>query len=157
MINLKSPSLTSLVLGKLADRHLRDAMREERVILDTALANSFLPILQVVDKELYQHLQSLGLTQPTFCRAWIACWFAQHVPVLDVASRLLDVFMVSHPMMPVYVAVSLLTTHRSQVLARDSLSSVSSLLRRLPVAALFESADRAETVEQVIAAAVGYM
>jgi len=115
MINLESPSLTSLILAKLAVSHQRDALRKDTTMLDAAIYHAFMPLLEAVDGALYWHLQHwhVGSTLPTtFCYKWIACWFAQDVPDAAVASRLVDAFLVGHPMLPLYVAVALLTENR---------------------------------------------
>jgi Rab-GTPase-TBC domain len=158
MINLESPSLTSLVLTKLASSHLRDALRKDRIMIDTALAHAFMPLLESVDWELFMHLQRHGMTLPTFCRQWVACWFSQDVPDVDVASRLLDAFLVGHPLLPLYASVALLTSLRTQILQCNShLSTLYSLLRGLPVQNLYEEESRMFKAENVLATALNYM
>jgi Rab-GTPase-TBC domain len=158
MINLESPSLTSLVLTKLASSHLRDALRKDRIMIDTALAHAFMPLLETVDSELFMHLQRHGMTLPTFCRQWVACWFSQDVPDVDVASRLLDAFLVGHPLLPLYASVALLTSLRTQILQCNShLSTLYSLLRSLPVQNLYEEESRMFKAENVLTTALKYM
>lgn len=158
MINLESPSLTSLVLTKLAGSHLRDALRKDRIVIDTAIAHAFMPLLERADPELYQHLRRHGMTLPAFCRQWISCWFAQDVPDVEVASRLLDAFLVGHPLLPLYASVALLIDARSQILQCTShLSTLYSLLRGLPVQLLFEQEHRQSHAETVVATALQCM
>lgn len=158
MINLESPSLTSLVMSKLAGSHLRDALRKDHIILETCIARAFMPLLEAVDTTLCNFLQRQGLTLPTFTHQWIACWFAQDVPDAAVASRLLDVFIVSHPLMPIYVAAALLTRQRREIMNSDChLLTLYSFLRELPVEKLSEEDDRMSHVEEVISTALSYM
>jgi hypothetical protein len=103
LINLESPSLTSLVLGQLATNHLRDAMRQSHTsgyksVLQQAAGIVLMPLLQHLDNDLHDHL----VTSPpsTVVTAWVSTWFCHNVAHLDVASRLADVFLVSHGLMP---------------------------------------------------------
>jgi hypothetical protein len=133
-------------------------MRKDRIMIDTALAHSFMPLLESVDPELYLHLQRHGMALPTFCRQWIACWFSQDVPDVEVASRLLDAFLVGHPLLPLYASVALMTSLRTQILSSGSrLSTLYSLLRGLPVQNLFEEDCRMFKAENIVATALGYM
>ena len=99
LINLESPSLTSLVLGQLAQWHLRDAMRSKTASVETAISLSFYPLLKKADGVLYSHIVSC-LEIPSFCLPWIQGWLCQQLVDIRVASRLMDVFLVSHAMMP---------------------------------------------------------
>ena len=187
MINLESPSLTNLVLGKLAPCHLRDALRgkDHRVVLDTLVGQAVWSLLSLVDVHLYQHLSSQTQTDngmmallpsPIFCLHWITCWFSQDLVDVRVASRLLDVLLVSHPSMPVYLSVAVLTTQRGVIFEQEeqSLSLLHSFLKCLPMNDLTsnsgddgetedEQADNAcdekimEQVEELIAIAISYM
>lgn len=172
MINLESPSLSSLVLyvstgfyfcfsrtcmcyfsshthtchiiitaivqshrSKLAVYHLRDAMRKERAVLETALQLTLFPLLKQVDPVLYDHIVvQAGLTLPTFALTWISNWFATDVTDITAASRLLDVFVVSHPTTPLYLAVGMLTCHRQRILqCKPILHAVYTAVRTLPL------------------------
>ena len=158
VINLESPSLTSLVLTKLSPTHLRDALRNDKTVLDTAIYLCFMPLLEMVDSSLHAHLMNVGMTMPSFCRQWIACWFAQDVPDVQVASRLMDVFLVSHPLMPIYVAVALLVQSRETLWNCDpSLAALYTVLRGLPMRYLTETDDRMVRVENIIATALSFM
>lgn len=105
LINLESPSLTSLVFGQLAKHHLRDAMRKAplsgKSMLQQAVDVVFLPLLQHVDADVHDHLAKYASS--TVVASWVATWFCQDVAHVSVASRLVDVFLVSHALMPVYV------------------------------------------------------
>lgn len=69
------------------------------------------------DLELYRHVSSSG-APPYFALSWLITWFSHNVPALEQISRLFDLFVASHPLMPLYVAVvamrvSQLSTSRS--------------------------------------------
>lgn len=170
MVNLESPSLTSLVMGKLAVYHLRDAMRKERHLMETALLLSFFPILQRADAGLYHFIvHNAGFKLPTFALSWVSSWFASDIADIAVASRLLDVFLVSHPLMPCYFAVAMLTHHRSRIMrAESNRKAVYGALRSIPLMAnvdggyddLSAANSRSEAlaeIEMIIGKAIQYM
>eukprot|EP00523_Entomoneis_sp_CCMP467_P007806 CAMPEP_0168742302 /NCGR_PEP_ID=MMETSP0724-20121128/12965_1 /TAXON_ID=265536 /ORGANISM="Amphiprora sp., Strain CCMP467" /LENGTH=1721 /DNA_ID=CAMNT_0008789845 /DNA_START=114 /DNA_END=5275 /DNA_ORIENTATION=+ len=111
LMNLASPSLTRLLLERLTTHHLacfcQDAARG-----DVSLGlNRLLPR---VDRELYLFLERQGDDKSalvSICQEWVMTWFTQHVLDATLASRLLDLFVVSHPAMPLYLAVAMMTTH----------------------------------------------
>jgi hypothetical protein len=159
IINLESPSLTSMVLNRLAEGHLRDSMRSDRLIAETAIAHMFMPLLESVDCGLYDHLSAAGMILPTFARRWITRWFSQDVPNVQIASRIMDVLLASHPLMPMYMAVAILTVNRKSIFnAQHQLSVLYSTMRNLPMQNL-ASADGDSLVhaEEVIETAVSYM
>jgi hypothetical protein len=143
LINLESPSLSSLILKKLALYHLRDAMRGDDS-LKSAVQCIFGALFQKVDMALYRHLQHDD--HPT---AWIAPWFASHVTNLSAACRFLDVFLVSHATMPIYMAVALVCHNREQLFQTTNLHRE---LRNLTRSVLEE-----DVLEDVIASALQYM
>jgi hypothetical protein len=118
IINLESPSIASLVLQQLAVTHFRDTMRPDRTVLDMAVDMTFMPLLDMVDPTLHQHLaEQAGLTLPPIARTWISSWFTQDVTDIRVASRIMDILLVSHPLAVVYLPVALLTVQRRKLLS----------------------------------------
>jgi hypothetical protein len=113
-----------------------------------------MPLLNCVDDALYRHLtETAGLTLPQFALPWMASWFAQDMPDLRFASRLADVFLASHPLLPLYVSVALLTVNRSRVLRHGKsgpqrLSDLYQVLRSLPMTSLMD-ANAATSTDQV--------
>lgn len=148
-------------------------MRKERAVLETALQLTLFPLLEQVDAALYKHMVvKAGLSLPTFAVSWISNWFATDVTDIAAASRLLDVFLVSHAATPIYCAVAFLTCHRQRLLQCEPvLQAVYSTVKHLPLFCEDEAMDvsvssggtattRATTmanVEHVIATALDYM
>lgn len=58
-----------------------------------------------VDAELHAHI-SASEVQPYFALSWFITWFSHNVPELDDAARIFDVFLSSHPLMPLYFAAA---------------------------------------------------
>ena len=46
----------------------------------------------------------LGQVQPYFALPWILTWFSHSLQDIDTVSRLFDLFLVSHPLLPLYMA-----------------------------------------------------
>jgi hypothetical protein len=104
LINVESPSLASIVLCQLATFHLRDASRTPSM-LEPAVRAILPPLLHHVDPILYQALSSsLEAMVVDFCVPWIQSWGSTtaHGDV-RLQSRLADVFLASHAVMPMYV------------------------------------------------------
>lgn len=49
-------------------------------------------------------LDEPALETPYFALSWLLTWFAHDVPDLDSIARLFDLFLASHPLMPLYLA-----------------------------------------------------
>ena len=54
------------------------------------------------DEEVHDQLAAAEV-QPFFALGWFITWFAHSVDNLQHVSRLFDLFMASHPLMPLYV------------------------------------------------------
>ena len=61
-----------------------------------------IPYVQA-DAEVHKHLAKAEVP-PFFALSWLITWFAHSVDDLQQISRLFDLFMASHPLMPLYVA-----------------------------------------------------
>ena len=144
LINLESPSLTSLTMQRLSTHHLRDGMRSTLAELSATIRVAFLPLLEQIDPHLHSHLVDGGITSEVpFATGWIVSWFAhqggngagRNGLNLDVASRLIDVFLCSHPLMPVYVSVVMLThpINRERIMeAQCDADALNQVLCRVP-------------------------
>jgi len=110
LINLESPSLTSLVMKRLCHLHFRDAMRPTFQKVQIILQAIIMPLLEIVDRKLHNFIIQGGTDDSSvFALSWILTWFAHDVHNFDVVSRLFDVFLVSHPLFPAYLCVAMLT------------------------------------------------
>jgi hypothetical protein len=101
---------------------------------------TFFPLLKLVDSALYEHMvEKAGLTLPSLVASWISNWFATDIADIAAASRMVDVFLVSHATMPLYCAIAVLTHHREQILSCEPvMPTVYATVRSLP---LFDTSD----------------
>ena len=87
------------------------------------------------DPELAEVFASNNL-EPFFALSWLLTWFAHDVTNLEEAARLFDLMLASPPIMPLYVAVVVLTGARSALLdadVRDDYSLLHSTAAKLHV------------------------
>lgn len=126
------------MLEKLVSCHLRDCTR---ATIDPAIQTLRLlyPLLEHADRDLYNFIKSLNepaLDVPYFALSWYMTWFSHDVETVEQSARLFDVFIASHPLMPLYVAVQVLVGARDDILSRFSQHEgdlVYSYLNKLPI------------------------
>jgi hypothetical protein len=148
----------------LAVYHLRDALRKDRVVLDTAMKLIFFPLLKSIDDDLFQHLVGQGIDDIkklfSFIIYVISNWFATDIIDIASASRLIDVFLVSHPATPIYSTIAILVYYRETIL---SSSDMNRTVRTLPIFKLASGEDGPSAgaslaiVEEIIAMTLKYM
>ena len=163
LFNLESPTLTNMVLQQVAAHHWRHqlAPTESPTGLKAFLSATFMPLLGHFDARLAQHLQEQGLGVPRFCRDWAANWLASNCGEAAAASRFLDVLLVSHPYMIIYLCVAFVLQARRTLLSIHDYNLLARKLRSLPVEATTPHEDDEEgmvavmdTVEEIIARAL---
>jgi hypothetical protein len=126
------------MLEKLVSCHLRDCTR---ATIDPAIQTLRLlyPLLEHADRDLYNFIKSLNepaLDVPSCALSWYMTWFSHDVETVEQSARLFDVFIASHPLMPLYVAVQVLVGARDDIMSRFSQHEgdlVYSYLNKLPI------------------------
>ena len=93
-------STAHALLQRLVKTQLRDSTRAN---LDAVTESLQLvdPVLQSQDPALAQHLRHADIP-PYFAVSWLLTWFAHNVDSAMVP-RLFDLFLASHPLMPLYL------------------------------------------------------
>mmetsp|Transcript_5822 Transcript_5822/g.7422 ORF Transcript_5822/g.7422 Transcript_5822/m.7422 type:complete len:683 (+) Transcript_5822:367-2415(+) len=126
--------LPSEVLLQISRSHLRDSMKSNFEALTSALRLVVMPLIAKFDPEVHEHL-SLCEMEPFFALSWIITWFSHDIRDTSVVKRLFDVFIVSHPMMPVYMSIAMVLHphNREEVLNVEcDFASVHKVLSQLP-------------------------
>jgi len=127
-------TLACQVLLQISQQHLRDPMRADFLQLQAALKLVLMPLIAAFDGEMHSHLYDCDM-EPFFAISWIITWFSHDVRDTAVVKRLFDFFLVSHPMMPIYMSVAM-TIHplnRIEVLSTDcDFACVHNALANLP-------------------------
>lgn len=106
------------ILRHLTRCHLRDCTR---VTIQPALTSLKLlyKIIAKADEELYSFLMSLNepsLETPYFALSWYMTWFSHDIDSLDQCARLFDLFIASHPLLPLYVAAAVVMNARDEIM-----------------------------------------
>lgn len=121
-----------LCLRQMVKAQLRDCTRAgmEPVM---ELLGLLLPVLEQCDPELAQVVEHMGLP-PMYALPWLITLFAHNVASLAQLSRLFDLFLSSHPLMPLYASAVVMKGARNEIMrhCRDP-NQVHSLLMRLDV------------------------
>ena len=145
--------------------HLRDALRKDRVVLDTAMKLIFFPLLKSIDADLFQHLVGQDVDNIkklfSFIIYGISNWFATDIVDIASASRFIDIFLVSHPTAPIYCTIAMFVYFRDTILTS---SDINETIRALPLFQSYSEQDGAsisasllETVEQIVSLTLHYM
>ena len=143
--------LAAAILERLVLFHLRDCTRPTLEPVVDALG--LLPhLMRLADEEVADHVESAGV-HPFFAVSWLLTWHAHGLAgggairggrsatstsdsvALAVASRLFDLFLVSHPLAPLYVGVASIVAQRDDVLAagREDPGELHQALNALPL------------------------
>ena len=95
LMQLESASLSSLALQQMTSYQLQSFC----VGKSDDFGAEYMSLLKLADPSLYRHLQDSEIRETPRCirDSWLPSWFSQEVASLDVAARLWDVMIVSHP------------------------------------------------------------
>lgn len=126
--------LPAQVLLKISHSHFRDALRQNFQLLTAALKFTIMPMIRALDVKVFNHLRECEM-EPFFALSWILTWFSHDVRDTALVKRLFDVFIASHPIMPIYMAVAMVLhpINRQDILHTEcDFSSLHSTLSQLP-------------------------
>lgn len=113
--------LGTSILQRLAQSHWRDSLRESFGSITWILNHLFLPLVEQVEPFVHYQLQVAQMEMSNLILPWMITWFTHDIFEAETAGRLVDALMVSHPLMPLYLSVALLTHPRckTEVLQAD--------------------------------------
>lgn len=103
------------IMERLVSWHLRDHTRKD-LFHTLEMTSALLTLLERLEPSLANALRDAKIAT-AFAIPWLMCWFLHGVTSLEVAARLVDVFIVSHPLMPVYVGLALMQANKEDILA----------------------------------------
>lgn len=126
------------VLEKLSKTHLEVFMKEsmEHTI---DMLNCMYPLIEKKSSELSKFLlrSEVGVA---YCISWLITWFGHVLNDYDTVVRLFDFFLVSDPVMPLYLTTAVVLQRKAEVLQQDcDMASVHALLSRIPDDLPFEN------------------
>ena len=110
--------LSSKVLYQVSLSHFREPMNTNFLQLQTAMRMVLFPLLRIIDPEVHAHLYGCGM-EPFFALSWLLSWFSHDIRDTTLVKRLFDFFLVSHPLMPMYLSVAMLChpSNRQEILS----------------------------------------
>jgi Rab-GTPase-TBC domain len=100
--------LTTAVLRRLCQTHLRDCARESFADLQWFLDACLLTVVSMVDEPVHEALLLSGVPLLSTVLPWLLTWFTHSIHDEEESSRLVDAFMASHPLLPFYMSIALL-------------------------------------------------
>ena len=78
-----------------------------------------LPIVLAADPEVGAFMERSGVGGAHFAVSWRLTWFSHTAAGLEAASRLFDLFLATHPLMPLYIGAAAITAKREALLALE--------------------------------------
>jgi len=106
-----SDGLSAAILERLALFHLRDHTRAD-LSGTMGMTAMWLDLMAKLEPRIADALERA----PSFYTVkWFMCWFLHDVNDLVVSARLIDAFVVSHPLLPIYVAAALVMKNKHKV------------------------------------------
>ena len=102
--------LPTQILSTLSHSHLHDMMKDNFALLIKSLRLIVFPLMNSIDPQMHDFLkgpESDIQMEPFFCLSWVITWFSHDIRDTDTVKRLFDLFVCSHPLMPIYMAVAM--------------------------------------------------
>lgn len=130
--------LTTAILRRLCLTHLRDNTKATFEDVKWFLNSCLMNVLGIVDPPVYYALVECGLDAllPMTLVKWLFTWFTHSIHGEEEASRLVDAFVASHPLLPFYVSIAFLVHPRlrNHILTSelDDPSSMNMAIQNLP-------------------------
>lgn len=119
------------IMEKLSTEHLRECM-EPTMEKTSHRLNYIYAILYKADPELHDFMDEAGVGT-MFALPWYLTWFGHSLNQYRDVVRLYDFFLASPPLMPLYVATSLVIQRRMDIFAQDcDMASIHCVLSQIP-------------------------
>lgn len=119
------------IMEKLSTENLRECMEPTMEKTDYRL-NYMYALLYNVDKDLHDFMDRAGVGT-MFALPWYLTWFGHSLNRYKDVVRLYDYFLATPPLMPLYVATSLVIYRRDEVFAEGcDMASIHCLLSQIP-------------------------
>jgi len=131
--------LAKQVLSQVCKTHLKDATRESFGNVTWMLKTFLPPLIRHIDFQAYQIIVEYAQVDlATVCLPWVITWFTHDLHDPDTASRLVDIFISSHPILPMYLSAALIThpAFQNEILQADynDPAAMFLLMKRMPLA-----------------------
>ncbi|XP_008420372.1 TBC1 domain family member 20 isoform X1 [Poecilia reticulata] len=119
------------MLDTLSNFHLRDFM-DPTMDSTKHILNYLMPILEQVDAELHDFMIRAEVGT-IFALSWLITWFGHVLSEFRHTLRLYDFFLASHPLMPIYLAATIVLHREKEVKQTEcDMAMVHHLLSHIP-------------------------
>lgn len=118
------------LLGVLVQSQLKGYVQPDMAIA-SSLLSLLMHLLRESDPQLHEYLHSQP-SLPPFALPWILTLFAHSCNHFKSVARLFDLFLCSHPLMPLYIACALLSHFSADLRAIDDEGELYMALQKLP-------------------------
>ncbi|XP_034016858.1 TBC1 domain family member 20 isoform X2 [Thalassophryne amazonica] len=119
------------MLHTLSIYHLRDFM-DPTMDSTKHILNYLMPILERVDAELYDFMIRAEVGT-IFALSWLITWYGHVLSEFKHTLRLYDFFLASHPLMPIYLAATIVLYREKEVKETEcDMAMVHHVLSRIP-------------------------
>ncbi|XP_045915436.1 TBC1 domain family member 20 isoform X2 [Micropterus dolomieu] len=119
------------MLETLSNYHLRDFM-DPTMDSTKHILNYLMPILEQVDTELHDFMIRAEVGT-IFALSWLITWYGHVLSEFKHILRLYDFFLASHPLMPIYLAATIVLYREKEVKQTEcDMAMVHHLLSRIP-------------------------
>ncbi|XP_029299646.1 TBC1 domain family member 20 isoform X1 [Cottoperca gobio] len=119
------------MLDTLSNHHLRDFM-DPTMDSTKHILNYLMPILEQVDEELHDFMIRAEVGT-IFALSWLITWYGHVLSDFKHTMRLYDFFLASHPLMPIYLAATIVLHREKEVKKTEcDMAMVHHLLSRIP-------------------------
>ncbi|KAK5855003.1 hypothetical protein PBY51_005144 [Eleginops maclovinus] len=123
--------MTIAMLDTLSNHHLRDFM-DPTMDSTKHILNYLMPILEQVDRELHDFMIRAEVGT-IFALSWLITWYGHVLSDFKHTMRLYDFFLASHPLMPIYLAATIVLHREKEVKKTEcDMAMVHHLLSRIP-------------------------
>ncbi|XP_067355398.1 TBC1 domain family member 20 isoform X2 [Channa argus] len=123
--------MTIAMLDTLSNYHLRDFM-DPTMDSTKHILNYLMPILEQVDGELHDFMIRAEVGT-IFALSWLITWYGHVLSDFKYTLRLYDFFLASHPLMPIYLAATIVLHRTKEVKQTEcDMAMVHHLLSRIP-------------------------
>lgn len=93
---------------------------------------NILPLVDMINPKMAEHIQKAELGV-IFCLSWLITWYSHVMDNLQIILRLYDLFMVSDPLMPVYLGAIIVSERAEEILSIDcDMASLHTVISKYP-------------------------
>nr|CAD7586328.1 unnamed protein product [Timema genevievae] len=126
------------IMEVLSTEHLKDCM-EPTMDKTSRLLNFIYPLIQRLHPTLFEYMERSGVGT-MFCLPWFLTWYGHSLNQYHDVVRLYDFFLVSPPLMPLYLAAIIVVHRQDEIFCADcDMAGIHSLLSQIPDDLPFES------------------